>query len=390
MPIRWTRSVVAIVLGLVVSIAGYSRLRPVYLPVLRSTTLTRLLLALFLPAAAAAFCYVLQQPSARASVGAADAETDTTEAVVFRIMVFMMSLHVLIIGDLAGVELLRASAARVLIALAGFTLAAIGRVLHGVRPGALLGIRTRWTLADRRVWTDVHRRAGYAAVGIGIALVLLAAWPGSAVPAATCDWRADGAAAAPSAEHRLTDDALLAEDLAIRFADTLKGHRAAHSTPLDEYAPARDHCMAVLFGSVADAHGVSMEEVRESLRKRRRTVDVAIWLSWAGLFCLMVDRSIRLAHRAVDEGEFLARSIAVLVILSVLVPGIGVVLGELWLGMWEAVRLGNAHLSYRGNRIPWSHSDLFRAGVAIFWVFVTVRYGLTRRQPTGLISASRG
>src|SRR5438093_5763891 len=43
-------------------------------------------------------------------------------------------------------------------------------------------------------------------------------------------------------EH-LDDDALFAEDLAIRFADAQRGHRSGHFKGVDEYERAADQCM---------------------------------------------------------------------------------------------------------------------------------------------------
>jgi len=55
---------------------------------------------------------------------------------------------------------------------------------------------------------------------------------------------------------------------------------------------------------------------------------------------------------------------------SVVASVVGVLLGEVWSDLMENIRLGNGHLSYRLERIPWSHHRLgmFVGGVVLFWL----------------------
>jgi uncharacterized membrane protein len=57
----------------------------------------------------------------------------------------------------------------------------LGGVLGKLRPNWFAGIRTPWTLASRRAWTQTHRIGGWLLIGIGAAV--LAA--GAITPAAT-------------------------------------------------------------------------------------------------------------------------------------------------------------------------------------------------------------
>src|SRR5690606_17050476 len=50
--------------------------------------------------------------------------------------------------------------ARVLMAVVGVLLLALGTELPRVRPHAWLGIRTPWTLQSAEVWLETHRLAG--------------------------------------------------------------------------------------------------------------------------------------------------------------------------------------------------------------------------------------
>jgi hypothetical protein len=59
----------------------------------------------------------------------------------------------------------------------GLLLAVTGNVMGKLRPNASVGIRTRWTLANARVWDQTHRFGGKAQVAAGVVLVGLALTP---------------------------------------------------------------------------------------------------------------------------------------------------------------------------------------------------------------------
>ena len=77
-----------------------------------------------------------------------------------------------------------------------------------------------------------------------------------------CEWIAHSHA-------NLDDDAVFAEDLAIRYADAHRGHRSGHYEGPAEYEHAREQCMAALFDAVARSNGASTDEVRGALTHRR-------------------------------------------------------------------------------------------------------------------------
>ena len=56
-------------------------------------------------------------------------------------------------------------------AFIGLTVVVIGNVLPRLRPNSAMGVRTRWTLRDERVWMKTHRAAGYFLVVFGLTLI---------------------------------------------------------------------------------------------------------------------------------------------------------------------------------------------------------------------------
>jgi hypothetical protein len=81
--------------------------------------------------------------------------------------------------------------------------------------------------------------------------------------------------------RHLRDDAITAEDVAIRWADKYFGHRP-------EYDTRQNECMASLFNGVASHHGVDVDLVRQYSRKRDIVADSVAILSFGLLFVYLL------------------------------------------------------------------------------------------------------
>jgi hypothetical protein len=94
-------------------------------------------------------------------------------------------------------------------------------------------------------------------------LVCFAACTGGDRRNANCQWPQETAISLdvrnPEQQRHLSDDALLAEDLAIRYADSGKGLGSGHFAGPAVYERTRDECMAALFSTIAKNHGVTLE-----------------------------------------------------------------------------------------------------------------------------------
>ena len=99
----------------------------------------------------------------------------TYHAIVLRVLLFILALHVLVM-----IELTRAMEAvglplvssRAVVVLLGVMLVTIGNLLPRTRPNVAVGVRTTRTLASAQLWQQVHRAGGYATVGLGIVIVI--------------------------------------------------------------------------------------------------------------------------------------------------------------------------------------------------------------------------
>ena len=99
----------------------------------------------------------------------------TYHAIVLRVLLFVVALHVLVMMGLTGaINALgfRLSAGRAVVVLLGVGLVAVGNLLPRTRPNVAVGIRTTRTLTNAQLWQQVHRAGGYATVGLGIVIAL--------------------------------------------------------------------------------------------------------------------------------------------------------------------------------------------------------------------------
>lgn len=199
---------------------------------------------------------------------------------------------------------------------------------------------------------------------------------------ANCEWP-EGTATAldlrdQTDRRHLSNDALRAEDLAIRYADSLKAPHSGHFEGFASYRQTRDTCMTALFSAVARSHGVSTHEVRKSLARRPAGLDLAVMLSFAVFYGFVAYGVTRGVCRGfpLEGGWDSAVAVVATMVTSILVSVLGVLVGEWYALAIEMIRVGNGHLSYRVDRIPWNQhrAELFFAGVAVFWLIAGLRY----------------
>lgn len=181
MPARTTAT---IAVGYAASLVRYSRLPGPYLTDAQTPAITAPLIALALPTTAAMIRALLHRLWLRDPARRADPGPDAAyHAIVFRITVLVVALHVLVLANLTGVGVLRPSAGRMVLVLIGIALMSIGNLLPKTRPNIVFGLRTRRLLTNRRLWAEMHRAAGYATVACGGVIAMSGALlPGPAMP----------------------------------------------------------------------------------------------------------------------------------------------------------------------------------------------------------------
>jgi SdpI/YfhL protein family len=167
------RALAVLAMGYLVSLLAYPNLPG---PFLEQKVSARILVAFTLPTTALViytlFRSLWNHDRIRAGNGAFEF---TYHAIVLRVLLFVVALHVLVMMGLTGaINALgfRLSAGRAVVVLLGVGLVAVGNLLPRTRPNVAVGIRTTRTLTNAQLWQQVHRAGGYATVGLGIVIAL--------------------------------------------------------------------------------------------------------------------------------------------------------------------------------------------------------------------------
>jgi hypothetical protein len=173
--------------------------------------------------------------------------------------------------------------------------------------------------------------------------------------------------------HHLRDDAVTAEDVAIRWADQRFPHQS-------QYETRRDECMESLFNGVARQHAVDVALVRQYSHERDVLADLAAILSFALFFVAASYYLVSRIRRRFDVDEPVSFWIMTAV-MSFGTSLVGLFAGILWSIVFETYRLNSLHLSYRMNRIP-SRKYWFvflLCGVLVFWLIALLRSRLSSK-----------
>jgi len=167
------RSFAVLAMGYLAGLIAYPKLPG---PFLDQRPSARILVAFTLPTTALVidtlFRSLWRHDRVRSGNGAFES---TYHAIVLRVLLFVLALHVLVMIELTdtmnalGVRL---SAGRAVVVLLGVVLVAIGNLLPRTRPNVAVGVRTARTLTNTRLWQHVHRAGGYATVGLGAVIAV--------------------------------------------------------------------------------------------------------------------------------------------------------------------------------------------------------------------------
>jgi hypothetical protein len=141
-----------------------------------------------------------------------------------------------------------------------------------------------------------------------------------------------------------------------------------------------------MFEAVARTHEVAPPTVRTYLARRPVAGDLVVNLSFAALFALIAYRLTDRVNRnfPLDGGRDTVVAVAAIVSTSILSSGVAVMVGEWYAISIEVFRVGNGHLSYRTQRVPWTHhrAELFLAGVVLFWLVAALHHRIGFGNPS--------
>ena len=194
----------------------------------------------------------------------------------------------------------------------------------------------------------------------------------------TCEWMGDAAFPIDpqntAHQKHLVADAQLAEELAIRHADAEFGRRfgvEGHGGLIDN-GRFRRECLSRMFRAIENNHDVTSEQIRVARGQRDRTFDLAAGLLFLPLYSLCATVACRWLSRRFSSDERYVGLVAT-GLASVAVSFLGLEFLQLWLAVWEVVRVGNGHMTgiraATYNRWSQQYVDAqFIGGIVLFWL----------------------
>jgi hypothetical protein len=217
----------------------------------------------------------------------------------------------------------------------------------------------------------------------------------------TCEWIGDTTfvldAQNRGHQHHLIADAQLAEELAIRYADA--EHERLFGTyghgGLIDHGRVRNECMARLVARIESGHAVTSDQIGVARGRRNWLFDLAVGLLFllfygfgATTVCLALRRRFSSDHRHVG--------LVVTALSSLAASFLGLQFLQLWFAVWEAVRVGNGHMS-SFRTATWTHwgqqhqGAHFIGGIFLFWLVAFLSSQGTSGEQVSLdVSTPRG
>jgi hypothetical protein len=168
----------------------------------------------------------------------------------------------------------------------------------------------------------------------------------------------------------LRADSATAESWALAYAD-VSPRRQQGAGP---YANVRDQCMATLFARISQSHGIDVSTVREYARQRDIIFDAGVLLLFAFAYIGIAYQLVGRVTRRFPGDERFALAAAI-IIVSVMTAFAAVLVGDSWSIATEVLRVGNGHLSYRTERLPWRQyrPAMIATAFGVFWLIAVVR-----------------
>ncbi len=190
----------------------------------------------------------------------------------------------------------------------------------------------------------------------------------------------------PEDRAHLRDDAATAESWAIAYADVSPARRKSAAA----YEQATNDCMAMLFSQVSRIHTVAPDVVREFSRRRNRWFDAMVFLALGTMYVMAAHTVAGRIARRFPVDEWVAGAFATLA-LSLASAFVALSIGDTLSIAAEILRVGNGHLGYRADRLPWRQHRLFvfAVGVGLFWLLALLRYRDDQETPSARESALR-
>jgi hypothetical protein len=152
--------------------------------------------------------------------------------------------------------------------------------------------------------------------------------------------------ARPSWNH-LKEDVRLAQELAIRYADSVAGRM-----PSDTHRQAHEACTNRSFQEIMRRHQVSRAQIAAAIGARELWIDVVLVIAPMLVLFGVASRIIMQHIFAGFDPEDWVIALAIVLLLTPIVAFAGVGVAQIWAVLVEEYRLRSNHISYRAAYLP--------------------------------------
>lgn len=165
-----------------------------------------------------------------------------------------------------------------------------------------------------------------------------------------CQWQPPAAdAGLAEVLPDLIDEVQLAEELGIRHGDAVRGQKS-----LEEAHRSREACTNALLADIARRRDVTVDNVASARGRRHMGLEFAtVFLPMAAVFALTAGWAAGRIYRRFPPSVEPRQALILVVVMSIVIAGVGFMIGDMWSWQVDAWRLGNDHLSYRAFYRPW-------------------------------------
>jgi hypothetical protein len=139
--------------------------------------------------------------------------------------------------------------------------------------------------------------------------------------------------------------------------------------------------MATLFVRISRRHAIDVSTVREYAEQRDVIFDAAVLLVFAFAYVVIAYQLVGVVMRRFSGDERFGL-VAAVIFLSVMTVFVAMLVGDIWSIAAEVLRVGNGHLSYRTERLPWRQyrTSIIATALSVFWLVAAVRIQTRRGQ----------
>jgi len=132
--------------------------------------------------------------------------------------------------------------------------------------------------------------------------------------------------------------------------------------------------MAILFVRISQNHAIDVGTVREYSQQRDVIFDAVVLLVFAFAYVVIAYQLVGAVTRRFSGDQRVAL-VAAVIIVSVMTVFVAVLVGDSWSIGAEVLRVGNGHLSYRTERLPWRQyrPAIIATALGVFWLVAVVR-----------------